>query len=159
MQVKQHLTWSLPSRRLARCEKQEKGNKEKQREQKRGWIQNPRNGNQEKEGRVVLKLLKALAQWSYQLFMVTWFIFGVAIRHEDELPVRVHGQEAGSVLLLALEKAGNNFSLWFRHGSLAVVRCTDTWNIQETPRKASWSPFSTDQGQGVSLAQGICAWN
>lgn len=56
-------------------------------------------------------------QWSYQFLVVTGLIFSVAIRRENELPVRVHGQEAHDALLLALDKAGNSFRLRFRHWS------------------------------------------
>ena len=47
-------------------------------------------------------LLKTLLLWAYQLLVVTGLIFSVAIRSENELPKRVHGQEAHDVVLLAL---------------------------------------------------------
>ena len=157
MWVKQHLTWSLPSRRLARCKKQKKENKEEQREQKQGWSQNLENGNQGKESKGPTEVfVKALVLWSYQFLVVTGLIFRVAIRREDELPVGVHGQEAHDALLLALHKAGNGFSLWFWHWSwatecyiLAVFRCANTWDIQKTTKKPTWYQFRTDGGWGV----------
>lgn len=88
--------------------------------------------------------VKTLLLWAYQLLVVTGLIFSVAIRSENELPKRVHGQEAHDVVLLALYKAGDSFCLWFRYRScpaeryiLAVSRCADAWNIRDTTGRST----------------------
>ena len=125
------------------CKKQEKY-KRRTENKSRAGAKNLGNGNQAKESRDSTEpSLKPWVLWSYQFFMVTWFIFCVAVRCENELPIRVHGQEAQNVLFLALYKAGDGFCLRFRHGAcpterfiVAVFRCANTWNTQETADKA-----------------------